>query len=94
MAESKTKLAIERKYIQNIQIKKRVLVRQGLNKVKEHIKRQNALLTELYLLPNKILDEKIDLFLEGWICLEKLNQTITVTKKRYAEILNIGKNKK
>lgn len=91
--KKQTKITTERKYIHNIPFKKRVAVRQGLNKVKEHIKGQNALLTELYLMPNRILDEKIDLFLKGRICSEELNQTIDTTRKRYAEVLNLREDK-
>lgn len=82
-----------KKYIQNIQIKNRVLVRQKLNTMKDTLKKQDAILTELYLLPNKIYQEKIDLFLKGRICWEELERTGILTRERYADILNIGKSK-
>ena len=82
------------KYIRNIPMSKRIVVRQKLNKIKDTLKLQDVVLTELYLLPNKIYEEKIDLFLKGRISWGELEQTAKETRGRYAEILNIGKNKK
>jgi len=83
-----TKKQTESKYIHDLKLAERKNLREQTAKIIENIKEQTALLTELYLLPNKHALEKAELMLKGRVSVGEFLNTMDLTRKRYAEILN------
>lgn len=83
-----TKKQVELKFISNLKLAERKKLRERTAKLIENMKSQNALLTELYLLPNKHALEKAELMLKGRVSVNEFLNTMELTRKRYAEIIN------